>query len=235
MIAPELAASTTTRQHLPFGEVWTADFEFRAGVGERPWPVCMVAKELHSGREIRVWRNELLALRRAPFDVGPDSLFVAYYASAEFGCFLELGWPLPVNTVDLFAEHRAETNGLRLPCGNGLIGALAHRNLAHIDAGEKEAMRSLVCERAEWSEAEQQAILEYCASDVLALTALLPRMAPTRRRAREGGRIVLTGAPRCGEPVSIFGRGMARSGSPSRIGSPKSIRFWPSAGRGRSG
>ena len=203
MIAPELAASTTTRQHLPFGEVWSADFEFRAGVGERPWPVCMVAKELHSGREIRLWRNELLALRRAPFDVGPDSLFVAYYASAELGCFLELGWPLPVNTLDLFAEHRAETNGVKLPCGNGLLGALAHRNLAHIDAGEKEAMRSLVCERAGWSEAEQQAILEYCASDVVALTALLPRMAPTIDVPRALLRGRYMGAVACMERAGI--------------------------------
>ena len=90
---------------------------------------------------MRLWREALLALRSAPFDTGPDSVFVAYYASAELGCFLELGWPLPVNVLDLFAEHRVETNGLTLPCGNGLIGALAARGIGHIDAGEKDAMR----------------------------------------------------------------------------------------------
>jgi hypothetical protein len=34
--------------------------------------------------------------RRPPFDTGRDILFVAYYASAEVGCFLALGWLVPV-------------------------------------------------------------------------------------------------------------------------------------------
>jgi DNA polymerase I len=165
---------------IPFREAWCVDFEFRADPGERPYVVCMVAKELHSGREIWMWRDELLALRRAPFDTSADAALVAYYASAELGCFLELGWPLPVNVIDLFVEHRVETNGKKLPCGNGLLGALAVRGLAHIDASEKEAMRQLVMTRWEWTEEERRAILNYCyESDVVGLIALLPVMAPT--------------------------------------------------------
>ena len=163
--------------HIPFRQIWCCDFEFRAEPGERPSPVCMVGREFRSGRELRLWREDLLALRHAPFDTGPDSVFVAYYASAELGCFLELGWPLPLNVLDLFAEHRVETNGLQLPCGNGLIGALAARGIGHIDAGDKDAMRRLVLERAAWSPAEQSDILDYCASDVAGLVALLPSMA----------------------------------------------------------
>src|SRR4051812_48544200 len=138
----------------------------------------MAATELHSGRQIRMWQGELLALRSAPFDVGPDTVFVAYFASAELGCFLALGWPPPVNVLDLYVEHRCDTNGAATPCGDGLTGALAMRGLAHIDAGEKEAMRRLVLDRTAWSDAEQAAIVDYCASDVAALIALLPRMAP---------------------------------------------------------
>jgi hypothetical protein len=125
-------------------EVWAIDFEFNGALGECPRPICMVGRELLGGREIRLWRDELLALRRAPFDTGPGSVLVAYYASAEISCFLELGWPLPANIVDLFAEHRVETNGRKLPCGNNLLGALTVQNLAHIDAGEKEDMRRLI-------------------------------------------------------------------------------------------
>jgi hypothetical protein len=139
----------------------------------------MVARELHTGREIRMWRCELLALRCAPFNIGADAVFVAYFASAELGCFLALGWPPPVNVLDLYVEHRCETNGTATPCGDGLTGALAMRGLAHIDPGEKEAMRRLVLDNAAWSDAEQAAILDYCASDVVALVALLPHMAPT--------------------------------------------------------
>jgi DNA polymerase I len=168
---------------IPSRQIWCVDFEFRHGAGEksrpgeRPWPVCMAARELRSGREIRLWRDDLLALNRAPFDTGLDSVIVAFVASAELGCFLELGWPLPVNVLDLYVENRIETNGVPTPCGNGLIGALAMRGLGHIDAGEKQSMRRLILDQNHWSDAERRSILEYCASDVEALVALLPYMA----------------------------------------------------------
>lgn len=43
-----------------FREIWCVDFEFRADPGERPIPVCMVALEMKSGRELRLWRGDLL-------------------------------------------------------------------------------------------------------------------------------------------------------------------------------
>jgi hypothetical protein len=162
-----------------FREIWCADFEFRADPGERPWPVCMVAQEVKTGRVIRLWRNELLALTRAPFDVGADTLFVAYFASAELCCFLELGWPLPENVLDLYVEHRVETNGEKTLCGDGLLGALAHRGLAHIDAGEKDEMRRLILDHEQWRDEEKRKILEYCTSDVIGTVALFSRMAPS--------------------------------------------------------
>jgi DNA polymerase I len=164
---------------VPFQRAWLVDFEFRADPGERPWPVCMVARELHSGREIRAWRDELVAMNQAPFDTGADSVMVAYAASAELSCFLELGWRLPDHVLDLYAEHRVETNGLQLAMGNGMIGALVLRGLGHIDAAEKDAMRKLVMERSSWKWIERQQILDYCASDVAGLADLLPRMAPS--------------------------------------------------------
>lgn len=79
---------------LPFREIWLCDFEFRAPEGERPWPVCMVAREHLSGREVRLWRDDLVKRLSAPFSTDRDALFVAYFSSAELGCFLELGWSL---------------------------------------------------------------------------------------------------------------------------------------------
>jgi hypothetical protein len=110
------------------------DLEYEAASGERPAPLCMCAKEFRSRREIRLFGDELLALKRAPFDTGPDSVTVAYAAAAEASCFLELGWPLPTNILDLFAEHRVATNGIAPIAGNKLTGALAIRGLAHLDA-----------------------------------------------------------------------------------------------------
>lgn len=138
----------------------------------------MVARELFTGEVIRMWRGELLALHRAPFETGGDAVMVAYAAQAEQACFLELGWPLPANVICLFAEHRVLTNGLHLPCGNGLVGALACRGLGHIDAGEKETMRRLILDNNHWTEQQQRDIIGYCESDVNGLIALLPVMAP---------------------------------------------------------
>src|SRR3954466_13551738 len=44
---------------LPYREPWALDFEFRAPDGERPEPLCLVARELRSGRELRLWRDQL--------------------------------------------------------------------------------------------------------------------------------------------------------------------------------
>ena len=105
-----------------FRKIWAVDFEFRAPPGHNPDPICMVAKELISGRTIRLWQEALRVTVRAPFRTGPDTLFVAYYASAEIGCHLALGWDIPANIVDLYAEFRGLTNGIPTPCGAGLLG-----------------------------------------------------------------------------------------------------------------
>ena len=121
-----------------FREVWLVDFEFGKPFGEVCAPVCLVAKEYRSGRRIRVWQDELLELDQPPYPTGPDSLFVAYYASAEVGCHLALGWPVPDRILDLFVEFRNQTNGLRTPLGKSLLGALSFYGLDAIEATEKE-------------------------------------------------------------------------------------------------
>jgi DNA polymerase I len=191
-----------------FSEIWCLDFEFRADPGEHPWPVCMVAREVKTGKIIRLWRNELLALPQAPFDVGRDSLFCAYFSSAEFSCFLQLGWPLPDNILDLYVEHRVDTNGEKTVCGDGLLGALALRGLAHLDAGEKEDMRRLILNQQQWTEDEKRRILDYCAADVTGTAALFSRMAPSIDwpRALLRGRYMKAVArmERTGVPIDSF-------------------------------
>jgi len=164
--------------NLPFREVWAVDFEFIAPPGGRPDPACMVALELRTGRLIRLGRNDLHALSQAPFDTGPQTLFVAYFASAEIGCFLALGWPSPERILDLFTEFRAETNGTQTLAGNSLLGALAQFGLPSIGGEEKQDMRDLIMGGGPWSRDEQVAILDYCESDVRALGRLLPEMEP---------------------------------------------------------
>ena len=163
---------------LPFAEIWAADFEFRAEPGENPEPICLVARELRPGRTIRVWQDELRQMVRPPYPTGPDALFVAYYASAELGCHLALGWPVPERVLDLFTEFRNHTNGIPTGYGAGLLGALAFHGLDGIGAVEKDAMRALALRGGPYSGAERSALLEYCQSDVDALARLLPAMLP---------------------------------------------------------
>src|SRR5437588_333498 len=108
----------------PYRQVWAVDFEFTAPPGERPIPLCCVARELQSGALFRLWLADG-ALELPPYGIGPDSLFVAYYASAELGCHLALDWPIPARILDLYAEFKCHTSGLSVPCGYGLLGALA--------------------------------------------------------------------------------------------------------------
>jgi DNA polymerase I len=161
-----------------FREVWLCDFEFSAPAGERPTPLCMVAREHRTGRTLRLWRDDLARLSRPPFGIGPDALFVAYYASAELGCLLALDWPAPAHILDLFAEFRCLTSGLTVPCGNGLLGALSWHGLGGLAAVEKDTMRQLALRGEPYTPDERRALLEYCESDVDALTRLLPAMLP---------------------------------------------------------
>ena len=163
---------------MSFREVWLVDFEFSAPSGERPNVVCLVARELASGHILRLWQDELAGMKQPPYAIGKDVLFVAYYASAEIGCHLSLGWPLPTNVLDLFVEFRNHTNGLALPCGAGLLGALAWFGLGSIEAADKESMRLLAMRGGPWTVEEKVALLNYCESDVSALAKLLPKIIP---------------------------------------------------------
>jgi hypothetical protein len=164
-----------------FRHIIVADFEFEFGghAGNRPRPVCMVAKDLRSGQEWRLWRDEFGIT--PPFPIGADSVFIAYYASAELGCFKALGWQMPAYVLDLFIEFRNLTNradGTKPLAGNGLIGALTYFGLDAIEATEKDEMRSLVIGGGPWSNDQRSAILDYCAGDTRALERLLPAMLP---------------------------------------------------------
>ena len=161
-----------------YREVWLVDFEFSAPPGERPTPVCLVAREFRSGRTLRLWQDDLRGRRMPPYPIGSDTLFVAYFASAELGCHLALGWPLPARVLDLYVEFRNRLNGLSPPNGFGLLGALTYHGLDAMDGAEKKTMQELAIRGGPWTSAEREALLAYCETDVLALAKLLPAMEP---------------------------------------------------------
>ena len=165
--------------NLDFEEIWCIDYEFSAPPGEVQKPICLVAHEFRSGRRYRIWEDKLGTMGAPPYSVGANSLFVAYYAPAELGCHLALGWALPANVLDLYAEFRNVANGLSVPCGYGLLGALAYYGLDGIESSEKDAMRDLAIRGGPWTNIEREALLNYCEGDVVSLEKLLVKMHPS--------------------------------------------------------
>jgi DNA polymerase-1 len=161
-----------------FDQIWVCDTEYTAATGCRPVPICLIARELRSGRELRLWQDQLGELPAAPFRTDHKALFVAYAVAAEFSVFHALGWTAPARVLDLFVEFRAMTNGLSTPSGAGLLGALVYHGLPAMEGAEKKAMRDLAIRGGPFTDGERQALLDYCAQDVDALEHLLPRMLP---------------------------------------------------------
>ena len=160
----------------PFREIVLVDFEFFIPPGERPSPVCLVAREFCSGRLFRLWRDQFGSA--PPYATGSDVLFVAYYASAELGCYRVLGWPMPPRVLDLFAEFRNLTNGLPTPAGASLLGALAYFGLDAMGATEKKDLQEAIGTDTWRGRFERDVILDYCQQDGDALARLLPVMLP---------------------------------------------------------
>src|SRR6056297_1310629 len=136
-----------------FDSVWSLDFEFSQPPGERPNVVCLVAREYHTGRLIRVDMETLATMRRPPFDVGATALCVAYFSSAEWNCFLSLGWPLPACVLDLWAEFRCVHNGSRPAGGWGLLSCLTHHGFDSMLASEKQELRELAIRGGPYTDA----------------------------------------------------------------------------------
>jgi len=150
-------------------EIVLVDFEFEIGQGERPVPVCLVAHEWGSGRHFRLMQDQLGSV--PPYATGSDVLFVAYYASAELGCYRALGWPMPERILDLFAEFRDRTNGLPTPAGAGLLGALTYFGLDGMAATEKKEIQEAIGSGTWRGHYTPKEILDYCESDSMPLSA----------------------------------------------------------------
>lgn len=155
------------------------DFEFHpegAVTGNPVDPLCLVVYDPAKQQTKHYWKDELRALSSPPFDIDDEHMVVAYNAAAEMECFMSLGWEQPRHVLDLYAEFRCATNGLHLPHGNGLIGALLYFGESAMQAQSKDVMRELVLSAGPWTALERQDILQYCQEDVEALHRLYQRM-----------------------------------------------------------
>ena len=138
----------------------------------------MVARELRSGRLLRLWRDELPA-GRPPFRTDAEALFVAYYASrrarllpgarlADAGAH-----PRPVRRVPGRDQRPADPvrRGPARRAGSG-TGSTPW------PPTRRPRCATSSCAAGRGRADERRAILDYCQADVDALAALLPRMLP---------------------------------------------------------
>jgi hypothetical protein len=100
-----------------FSTVVVCDFEYEVADGDLPNVLCMVAYVLNENLQhvhiIRLWRGDFGPA--PPFDIGPNTLLVAYSAWAEMTCFLTLGWKFP-------APHEGAATWDQLRHGRAVIG-----------------------------------------------------------------------------------------------------------------
>ena len=166
-----------------FRSVVVCDFEYEIEPGELPNVLCMVAhvldENLRHVRTIKRWRGEFGAM--PPFDIGPDTLFVAYSAWAEMTCFKVLGWPFPVHIYDQHTAFLAESNEL-LPYEPDLTRKKPRKRLSdacrvHLIEGweriDKETIAKSIGEGT-WRETySPQDVVDYCEEDVRMSVRLL--------------------------------------------------------------
>src|SRR5262249_54177686 len=151
--------------------------------GDLPVPLCMVAYVLDENCQhvhtIRLWRSDFG--HAPPFDIGPDTLFVAYSAWAEMTCFKVLGWGFPKHIFDQHTAYLAASNIL-LPYTPDEIRNKPRKRLSDacrmygiegwegIDKAEIAAAIGDGSWRTRYSEQE---VLDYCEEDVRASSQLL--------------------------------------------------------------
>jgi len=183
---------TSDWRDLPFREIWCVDTEFYPGPGlsnggregDAITPLCLVAREMRSGRLVRLWQDEFGP--KPPYSLDSDTLFVAYTNSAEFGFHIRLGWGCPASTIDPYVEFRHLTNDARIKSGDrekgfySLAGALRYFRLDEIDLKQKDEMRNRIIQGPPFTGIERD-VLAYCQGDVDALVRLVPRIVPTIR------------------------------------------------------
>ena len=80
-----MARPEVTGRRCNFSTIVVCDFEYEIADGELPNVLCMVAHVLNENLQhviqSRMWRGDFG--KAPPFDIGPDTLFVAYSAWAK--------------------------------------------------------------------------------------------------------------------------------------------------------
>ena len=156
-------------------EYETSGGEYNLVAGDLPLVLCgvfhMLDENLQHVRTIRLWRGEFGP--EPPFDIGDDTLFVAYSAWAELTCFMTLGWKFPVHVFDLHTAYLAASNVLaphdpdnpRKRESKRLPDACRAYGIEGWEQIDKGTMAQDIGE-GRWRKYGQEAVFDYCEEDV---------------------------------------------------------------------
>src|SRR5262249_27235179 len=129
-------------------------------------------ENLQHVRTIRLWRGEFGPA--PPFDVGPDSLFVAYSAWAGMTCFKVLGWQYPHQFSHQHTAYLATSNEL-LPYNPNEVRKKPRKRLSDacrsygIEGWEridKETISKAIGDGMWHRHFSPQQVVDYCEEDV---------------------------------------------------------------------
>jgi hypothetical protein len=185
-----------------FSTIVVCDFEYEVADGDLPNVLCMVAHVLDEHLQhvwtIRLWRGEFGTT--PPFDIGPDTLFIAYSAWAEMTCFKVLGWRFPTYIFDEHTAYLAATNILlphepdekRTKQRKRLEDACRAYDLEGWRGIDKETISKAIGDGTWRGRYSPQEIVDYCEEDVRMETRLL--YAQLRPLLDTRGRVLLPAA-----------------------------------------
>jgi hypothetical protein len=179
-----------------FTSIVVCDFEYEIADGDLPNVLCMVAHVLDANlrhvRTIKLWRGvegkplPPISVWRGdfgqepPFDIGGDTLFVAYSAWAEMTCFMQLGWRFPKHIFDQHTAYLAKTNIL-LPYSRDEKPKKTRKRLPDacrtygIEGWERIDKDTIAADigRGNWEKYGRDRAVGYCEEDVRMSTRLL--------------------------------------------------------------
>jgi len=154
-----------------FSDIWCVAIVCSQDHGERPVPLCIIAKEINSGRFLQ---PKLKSSDKVFFGNNENSLVVSFKAAELINCFKSLGWPVPVNLVDLYAEYRCLQNGKPLANVHNLNGVMD----VLLAAGGGYSNRNALCQQDHDDlNLDSHKLLNLCNHDLDAIVRLLSNMA----------------------------------------------------------
>jgi hypothetical protein len=176
-----------------------------------PNTLCLTSRRLSGGRTAEVLRGRLQSRPLPSYPTHDRALIVAFEAEDVLACHLDLEWPLPVQLIDLRAEHRCLFNGRTNHTVDTLVGASLAWGLppsdAFFDAAIRGRIHSSGLAAVSWDEVRASCQARLRATARL-FEALRPHLDLPRALIRGQYTAAVAGMERTGVPIdeTLFDR-----------------------------